>query len=234
MSSIDINELGQVIVPDKSLARGGKGAASQMTQQLIRDHVKPYNDLYNVESMLGKGNFGVVNLVRHRDSNAMRAMKHIDLRKLKVQGAATVTVYLMMREIEIMKKLDHPNVIKVFDIFRGTDDLHIVMELCGGGELEEALHAQTALDAPNPFPPKVPRYTADVARKLVRQMLAGVHYLHLNGVVHRDLKLENFVFSGPGKGEGTLKLIDFGFARSNIDNNDMTMNCGSLVYKASA
>ena len=112
MSSIDINELGQVIVPDKSLARGGKGAASQMTQQLIRDHVKPYNDLYNVESMLGKGNFGVVNLVRHRDSNAMRAMKHIDLRKLKVQGAATVTVYLMMREIEIMKKLDHPNVIR--------------------------------------------------------------------------------------------------------------------------
>ena len=61
---------------------------------------------------------------------------------------------------------------------------------------------------------------------------AGVNYLHINGVVHRDLKLENFVFSGPGTGEGTLKLIDFGFARASLDGDAMTENCGSLLFKA--
>jgi len=235
MSSIDINALGHVIIPSSSLAQNGKGAASQATQALVRDHSggSVYTDLYQMENQIGKGNFGIVSLVRHKDSGAMRAMKHINLRSLKAQEATEVTVYLMKREVELMKKFDHPNVIKVFDIFRGPDDLHLVMELCGGKELQEVMDAKAKEPCPTGFPVSASsRFANNEARRYTKQMLSGVNYLHINGVVHRDLKLENFVFSGPGTGEGTLKLIDFGFARASLDGDAMTENCGSLLFKA--
>ena len=63
-------------------------------------------------------------------------------------------------------------------------------------------------------------------------MLGALNYLHKNGVVHRDLKLENYIFTGPGKGEGQLKLIDFGLSRACIEGETMTTNVGSVIFKA--
>ena len=70
------------------------------------------------------------------------------------------------------------------------------------------------------------------ARELTVEMLGALNYLHKNGVVHRDLKLENYIFTGPGKGEGQLKLIDFGLSRACIEGETMTTNVGSVIFKA--
>jgi calcium-dependent protein kinase len=72
----------------------------------------------------------------------------------------------------------------------------------------------------------------DEAQKLMKDMLSAMSYLHANGVVHRDLKLENFIFSGPGPGEGKIKLIDFGLSRVALENEVMTTDVGSVVFKA--
>ena len=63
-------------------------------------------------------------------------------------------------------------------------------------------------------------------------MLSALSYLHSNGIVHRDIKLENFVFTGPSPGEGTIKMIDFGLSRACLEAEAISQNVGSVVYKA--
>lgn len=70
------------------------------------------------------------------------------------------------------------------------------------------------------------------AQPLVKDMLSAISYLHANGIVHRDLKLENFIFSGPEAGEGKIKLIDFGLSRACLESEVMTADVGSVIYKA--
>ena len=90
------------------------------------------------------------------------------------------------------------------------------LKLKKGGELEEKLRNMPLLRSKDPaLPPKVARFPEATAKPLVKEMLSSIAYLHANGIVHRDLKLENFIFSGPGKGEGAIKLIDFGYVNVN-------------------
>jgi serine/threonine protein kinase len=140
--------------------------------------------------------FGAVSRVTHKGTGESFAMKHIDLQALK--GEQLLNLYLSLREIEMMKRLDHPHIIKIYEIFRGPQELRLVMEFCSGGELQEKLEAMPPLPCPEPFPEHVPRFPPAEARKLTIEMLGALNYLHKNGVVHRDLKLENYIFAGPG------------------------------------
>jgi len=141
--------------------------------------------------------------------------------------------YLSLREIELMKRLDHPNVIKMFEVFRDDDNIYMILELCMGGELEEVLGDMPELATQGGgLPPMVPRFPEARAKTLISDMLAALSYIHANGIVHRDIKLENYVFSGPGPGEGIIKMIDFGLSRAALDGDTMTQDVGSLVYKA--
>ena len=104
-------------------------------------------------------------------------------------------------EIAIMKQVDHPNIIKLRDVFFGSRTVYLVMELCKGGELfdEVTRKAQNGL--------------AEIQTgRLMSDMLSAVLYLHHKGIAHRDLKLENFLFEDPGM-QNPLKLIDFGLSR---------------------
>ena len=104
-------------------------------------------------------------------------------------------------EIAIMKQVDHPNIIKLRDVFFGSRTVYLVMELCKGGELfdEVTRKAQNGL-------PEIQ------TGRLMSDMLSAVLYLHHKGIAHRDLKLENFLFEDPGM-QNPLKLIDFGLSR---------------------
>jgi len=132
----------------------------------------------------------------------------------------------------LMKKLDHPHVIKIDSVFRAADDLYVVMEYLSGGELQDKLDNMEPLPCPPPFPDSVPRMEVVYAQPLVKDMLSAISYLHANGIVHRDLKLENFIFSGPEAGEGKIKLIDFGLSRACLESEVMTADVGSVIYKA--
>lgn len=127
----------------------------------------------------------------------------------------------LRREVEVYLKLDHPHVARLEDVYETGKELHLVMELCSGGELYGRL---TELIN------KRRSYSEIDAAQTTHQMLVAVAYLHAHNIIHRDLKLENFLYERPDSDH--LKLIDFGFAKYHNLGEKMSRSCGSLHYIA--
>ena len=106
---------------------------------------------------------------------------------------------MLQREIDIMKKLSHPNVLQLREVFETDTKICLVTELVNGGELFEKIV-------------EVGSYTEPDAANIVRQVVEGVAYLHANGVAHRDLKPENLLVGGENEDE--IKIADFGLSKS--------------------
>jgi len=104
-------------------------------------------------------------------------------------------------EIYIMCQLDHPNVIRLEEVYETSSSLYLVMELCVGGDLFQCLDESNSSG-----------YSEEECARIVKQMLKAVQYIHSKGIIHRDLKLENFLFSSIGT-SSELKLIDFGLSK---------------------
>jgi calcium-dependent protein kinase len=98
-------------------------------------------------------------------------------------------------------QLDHPNIVRLEEVYESQMEIYLVQELCLGGELFDRLDEQPDY-----------HYTEAECAKLVKQMLSAVRYLHSRGIIHRDLKLENFLFSSTSK-DSELKMIDFGLSK---------------------
>jgi len=127
-------------------------------------------------------------------------------------------INLLRREIEIMQKVDHPGVLKCFDVFEDDDRVYIIMELVEGSELFDRI-----VDKGN--------YTEKDAVNLVKQVLSAVSYLHENGIAHRDLKPENLLCSGSGKNE-IVKIADFGLSKIFSGEEVLKTSCGTPGYVA--
>lgn len=166
---------------------------------------------------LGQGGTAEVFKIRHKKTGQQYALKVLNL--LRVSSASKKE--MLLREIPIMKVLDHKNVIKIVEVFRKINTVYIVMELCTGGELFDKLYAQP--DA---------RFSESDARHLATKMLSSLAYLHSNDLVHRDLKLENFIFTSKSE-DADIKLIDFGFSRQYLE-GETKMNelVGTCYYVA--
>jgi calcium-dependent protein kinase len=152
---------------------------------------------------IGKGSFGEVRRVQHKRTKRWYACKTLRL-SLESSPAHAKKLAELMAEVEVMKMLDHPNCIKVIEVFKAPGKLHIVQELAGGGELFDRL-ADSEANPSGYFP-------EPLAKDYMVKMLKALNYLHANKIAHRDLKLENFLLTGRGKKE-TIKLIDFGYSR---------------------
>ena len=155
-----------------------------------RRNIHEYYDVTQEE--LGKGSYGKVVLGTMKQVKLKRAIKIID--KAKVSN-----VDRFRYEVEIMKKLDHPSILRLYDYFEDKSLVYLVLELCTGGELFDRIVA-------NKF------YKENEARIMFKQIIKAIHHCHLNGVCHRDLKPENFIMINK-KDPYTLKLIDFGLSR---------------------
>ncbi|XP_053990245.1 calcium-dependent protein kinase 5-like [Hylaeus volcanicus] len=160
-----------------------------------------YYDL-NVKS-LGKGSFGSVVGARDLRTGSLRAVKIVYKPKV-----ANVT--RLKREILIMKALDHPNIIRLFEVFEDTKNLYLVMEICLGGELFDRII-------------KLGHFPERYAALVLKQILSAISYCHANDIIHRDLKPENVLFNETSS--SSLKVIDWGFAAKCIE----TQKCCSLV-----
>jgi calcium-dependent protein kinase len=102
-------------------------------------------------------------------------------------------------------KLDHPNIVRLEEVYESQAQIYLVQELCLGGELFDRLDEQPDF-----------HYTENDCAILIKQMLCAVRYLHSHGIIHRDLKLENFLFSSKSK-DSELKMIDFGLSKHFIN-----------------
>eukprot|EP00746_Dinoflagellata_sp_MGD_P014931 gnl/MRDRNA2_/MRDRNA2_132973_c0_seq1.p1 gnl/MRDRNA2_/MRDRNA2_132973_c0~~gnl/MRDRNA2_/MRDRNA2_132973_c0_seq1.p1 ORF type:complete len:520 (+),score=95.34 gnl/MRDRNA2_/MRDRNA2_132973_c0_seq1:85-1644(+) len=157
------------------------------------------DEVYDVDFLqrtLGEGAFGTVRIGRHRAIGVQRAVKSISRSVLKGK-----TLKAFETEMSIMKALDHPNIVKLYETFQDAKFVYLVMELCLGGELFDKI----VEDGPTGFSERQ-------AATYVEQILAAVVYLHKLGIAHRDLKPENFLMQDKSE-DAEVKLIDFGISR---------------------
>jgi len=148
-------------------------------------------DSYRIGKVLGQGAFGEVRMCIHRESAAQRAVKV--LRKSHMDDDEK---RMLFNEINILKEIDHPNIVKMYEFFEDEKRYYLVTEICKGGELfDEVL--------------RLGHFTERDAAVLIRQVLSCVNYCHKNNIVHRDLKPENILLE-PSKELDQIKIIDFG------------------------
>lgn len=141
---------------------------------------------------IGSGNYGVVKKVIHKISKDERAVKIIPKSKIK-------NVERFKSEVDILRTVDHPNIVKLYEWFEDINNMYLVMELCTGGELFDRITAEG-------------HFTEKQGAIIFHQILNALHYCHKKKIVHRDLKPENFLFQSP-KPDAPIKLIDFGLSK---------------------
>ena len=159
---------------------------------------------YKRVGTLGEGHYGrVVKAVKRGvGSNEFVAIKSMVKRKLR-------RPHIMVREVKIMLKLDHPNIIKLREVFEDEMEIHLVMDLCTGGELFDRITEKG-------------RFSEADARGIMRTILDALDYCHKQHVCHRDLKPENFLFTSKDD-NAVMKIIDFGLSKSYGDSDEVTM-----------
>ncbi|KAM3677607.1 serine/threonine-protein kinase SIK1 isoform X1 [Ammospiza nelsoni] len=165
---------------------------------------------YDIERTLGKGNFAVVKLARHRVTKTQVAIKIID--KTRLDPSNLEKIY---REVQIMKLLNHPHIIKLYQVMETKDMLYIVTEFAKNGEMFDHLTSNGHL-------------SESEARKKFWQILSAVEYCHSHHIVHRDLKTENLLLDA----NMNIKLADFGFGNFYKSGEPLSTWCGSPPYAA--
>ena len=141
--------------------------------------------------VLGSGISGLVRLVSHKATGVKYAVKCLELGLVNSPEG----ILQLREEIFIMCQLDHPNIVRLEEVYESHSAIYLVQELCVGGELFDRLDEQPDY-----------RYTECECARLVKQMLCALRYLHSKGIIHRDLKLENFLFSSTSP-DAELKMI---------------------------
>ena len=172
-------------------------------------------DSYKIIKKLGKGSFGSVYKVMHIKTGIIRAMKVIKKDSVRFQDDDKK----FLKEIEVLIKLEHPNIIKIFEYF--TDDLnyYLITEYISEGELYEGLV-------------KMSNFNEFKCAFILNQIISAVYYLHSNNIVHRDIKPENILISNSNKDLLSIKLIDFGSCNYIKKNENFTLKVGSPYYIA--
>ena len=153
---------------------------------------------YEVQKKIGEGAYGKIYKVRNKQSGDIRAMKQVTKSKIQDMGK-------FQTEIKILSMLDHPNIVRLFEVIEDDKYYNLLEELCTGGEL--LARAQ-----------KTQLKEKEIAR-IFNQIMSAVAYCHGIGIVHRDLKLENILFSTEDP-NSPIKIIDFGFSVLLGKNND--------------
>ena len=178
-------------------------------ENLIKISTEPVANYYSIVKDLGHGSYGQVKKVKHKQLNEIRAMKITNKK-------SDSSKY----EIEILRKISHPNITNIFEIFADSKKYYVIMEFLEGGELFEAITS-------------IGSFTEASACKVMKQILSAVYYLHSNRIVHRDLKPENIMLTQkPKNGNYQIKLIDFGTAKIFKPGKKMNKFIGTSYYIA--
>uniref|UniRef100_A0A8C8R8U2 Serine/threonine-protein kinase MARK2 n=1 Tax=Pelusios castaneus TaxID=367368 RepID=A0A8C8R8U2_9SAUR len=187
----------------KSNMLRGRNSATSADEQ-------PHIGNYRLLKTIGKGNFAKVKLARHVLTGKEVAVKIIDKTQLN-----SSSLQKLFREVRIMKVLNHPNIVKLFEVIETEKTLYLVMEYASGGEVFDYLVAHG-------------RMKEKEARAKFRQIVSAVQYCHQKFIVHRDLKAENLLLDA----DMNIKIADFGFSNEFTFGNKLDTFCGSPPYAA--
>jgi calcium-dependent protein kinase len=165
-------------------------------KKFLRMKITPISDDYELFNEIGKGGFGSVFKAKDRKTNEVRAIKKINKSSLTPEEKSS-----LVNEFDILSSLDHPNIIKLYDIYDDQNDLYVVTELCEGGDLLRFVNSR--------------KITEKIMRTVMVQLISAVKYMHNFKILHRDIKLENIVLVKNithEKQKIEIKLIDFGIS----------------------
>lgn len=183
-----------------------------MAKQQFRSGDSQIAGLYDLGDTLGCGHFAVVKIARHVFTGERVAVKVIDKTKLDEIAKAH-----LFKEITCMKLVQHPNVVRLYEVIDTKTKLYLVQELGDGGDMYDyIMNHERGLNE-------------EKARHYFRQIVQAIDYCHKLHVVHRDLKPENVIFF---KNLDIAKLTDFGFSNRFSPGQMLETSCGSLAYSA--
>ncbi len=191
---------------DNAISFGKKNFVSKLDGTFL--------DNYDVIKQLGKGGYGKVYEVKNKKTGEIRACKHLS--KLSIKNLAKFEL-----EINILIKADHPNIIKLYEIFQSQRSLYLVMEEWKGGEVFDRIidHIQNK-----------EMYSEKDAANIFEKLMSAVQYCHNNGICHRDLKPENLLYLNEGsEKDNPIKVIDFGLSQIFI-NRRLSTKVGTAYY----
>ncbi|XP_063059225.1 serine/threonine-protein kinase MARK2 isoform X2 [Engraulis encrasicolus] len=192
----------------KGSSNSSRNRKSMSTPQDLQD--LPHVGQYRLIKTIGKGNFAKVKLARHEPTGKEVAVKIIDKTQLN-----SSSLQKLFREVRIMKQLNHPNIVKLFEVIETERTLYLIMEYASGGEVFDYLVAHG-------------RMKEKEARAKFRQIVSAVQYCHQKCIVHRDLKAENLLLDA----DMNIKIADFGFSNKFTLGSKLDTFCGSPPYAA--
>ncbi|GAB9470196.1 hypothetical protein Gpo141_00007448 [Globisporangium polare] len=181
----------------------------------MSDRLPPaFVEKYKIGRVIGEGNFSVVKECARKSDGTKFAVKCINKNALNPKDRSN-----LVQEINILKELDHPNIIKLYDVYDEDAVMcYLVMEYAVGGELFDRIIAKEY-------------YTEAEAKKVVKVVAKVLAYCHSEGVTHRDLKPENLLYSNETE-SAAIKIADFGFAKLVTAETNMSTMCGTPGYYA--
>ena len=161
--------------------------------------------------MLGRGAFGKVNLGMHKLTRKLVAIKSINKEYLSEEKQRKK----IMHEVDILLRLRHESVVKLYETFETRRHIMLAMELCAGGDLLNFVRKRKKMDEP-------------LAKVLFKQIIEGIGYIHSKSILHRDIKLDNILLDGKGK----VKIADFGVSKTVTKGETMYEQSGTPAYIA--
>ena len=192
-----------------------KNRMKQMVSKLLAMSKDPIHmtamEFYSIGRVLGEGAFGKVKLANHNLSGEKVAVKIFEKFKIRDDSARKRVI----REIRNLQRIQHPSIIKLFEVIDSAKRMCLVIEYANGGDLCKYVRAKRRLDE-------------NEARRLLAQIACGIHICHANNVVHRDIKLENCLLDS----RRICKIVDFGFSTAFRPGQKLKTFCGSPSYAA--
>ena len=172
-------------------------------------------DFYIIGNKLGSGAFGFVRVGTHKLSGQRRAIKTIQKDSITKDMKEHSKFF---SEVDILRRADHPNIVKLYEFYEDDKYYHLVTEYITGGELFDFIIKSRMLSEP-------------IAAHFMRQILSAITYCHENSIVHRDLKPENLLLEKDSP-DALLKIIDFGTSKIFDTSMKMTQKYGTAYYIA--
>mmetsp|Transcript_40731 Transcript_40731/g.47367 ORF Transcript_40731/g.47367 Transcript_40731/m.47367 type:complete len:326 (-) Transcript_40731:111-1088(-) len=171
------------------------------------------NDAYKIGKDLGSGTFGIVKHAIKIDTLEQYAVKVIDKQNMEAEDLVGLET-----EIEILSQIDHPNIVKLHEIYEDKRKFYMVFELMTGGELFERIVDKD-------------HYSEKEAAEALTPIVDALRYCHSMGIAHRDLKPENLLYATK-EPNALIKITDFGLAKVINENDMMQTQCGTPTYVA--